>query len=84
MQDSKLYVGNLNYSTSSERLQSAFSAHGTVVKVNVMEGKGFGFVEMAIFVGLVFVALAYLWRMGALDWTGFRPPDREGKIGTGR
>ncbi len=47
MQDSKLYVGNLNYSTSNERLQGVFAAHGTVVKVNILEGKGFGFVEMS-------------------------------------
>jgi RNA recognition motif-containing protein len=47
VQDSKLYVGNLSYSTSSEKLQGLFAAHGTVVKVNVMEGKGFGFVEMS-------------------------------------
>ncbi|MBN2352933.1 MAG: RNA-binding protein [Spirochaetales bacterium] len=47
MQDSKLYVGNLNYSTSNEKLQNVFGAHGTVLKVNIMEGKGFGFVEMS-------------------------------------
>ncbi|MBN2351372.1 MAG: RNA-binding protein [Spirochaetales bacterium] len=47
MQDSKLYVGNLSYSTSSEKLQGLFAAHGSVVRVNVMEGKGFGFVEMS-------------------------------------
>jgi RNA recognition motif-containing protein len=47
MQDSKLYVGNLSYSTSSEKLQGLFAAHGTVVRVNVMEGKGFGFIEMS-------------------------------------
>ena len=27
-----------------------------------------GFVEMAIFIGLLMVALVYLWRQGALDW----------------
>jgi NADH-quinone oxidoreductase subunit A len=27
-----------------------------------------GFVEMAIFVGLLVAALAYLWRSGSLDW----------------
>ena len=43
-----------------------------------------GLAEMAIFIGLVFVALAYLWRMDAFDWTGFRPRCREGKIGAGR
>jgi RNA recognition motif-containing protein len=47
MQDSKLYVGNLSYSATNERLQGLFAAHGTVVQVNVIEGKGFGFVEMS-------------------------------------
>jgi NADH-quinone oxidoreductase subunit A len=27
-----------------------------------------GFAEMAVFIGLVLAALAYLWRTGALDW----------------
>lgn len=27
-----------------------------------------GFVEMAVFICLMLTALAYLWRMGALDW----------------
>ncbi len=28
----------------------------------------FGLVEMAVFIGLVFVAYVYVWRMGGLDW----------------
>ena len=28
----------------------------------------FGLVEMAIFIGPVFVAFAYVWRRGGLDW----------------
>jgi NADH-quinone oxidoreductase subunit A len=28
----------------------------------------FGLVEMAIFIGLVFVAYVYVWRKGGLDW----------------
>jgi NADH-quinone oxidoreductase subunit A len=27
-----------------------------------------GFVEMSIFIGMILLALFYLWRMGALDW----------------
>jgi NADH-quinone oxidoreductase subunit A len=27
-----------------------------------------GFVEAAVFIGVLLVALVYLWRMGALDW----------------
>ncbi len=43
---SKLYVGNLSYAVSSEQLKELFSGYGTVVEVKVIEGKGFGFVEM--------------------------------------
>ena len=28
----------------------------------------FGFVEMVMFIGTVFVAYAYVWRRGGLDW----------------
>ncbi len=43
----KLYVGNLSYSVTSEDLKTLFSGYGTVQQVNVLEGKGFGFVEMS-------------------------------------
>jgi NADH-quinone oxidoreductase subunit A len=29
----------------------------------------FGLVEMAVFIGLVFVAYVYIWRKGGLDWS---------------
>lgn len=47
MQGSKLYVGNLGSSVTNQDLQDLFSQHGEVKEVNVMEGKGFGFVEMS-------------------------------------
>ena len=47
MQGSKLYVGNLSYSTTRETLEKVFSNHGTVKDVKLIEGKGFGFVEMS-------------------------------------
>lgn len=47
MQVSKLYVGNLSYSVTTEQLQELFSNHGQVKDVRVIEGKGFGFVEMS-------------------------------------
>ena len=46
MQGSKLYVGNLKYSVTNEQLEELFGKHGEVVNVNIIEGKGFGFVEM--------------------------------------
>ena len=46
MQGSKLYVGNFSYSVSEDDLRELFSAHGVVREVKVIEGKGFGFVEM--------------------------------------
>lgn len=42
----KLYVGNLSYQTTEDTLKGAFAAHGNVVSVTVIQGKGFGFVEM--------------------------------------
>ena len=47
MEGSKLYVGNLKYSVTNEQLTELFGAHGEIKQVNVIEGKGFGFVEMA-------------------------------------
>jgi len=47
MEGSKLYVGNLTYSATNEQLKELFSNHGEVKEVNVIEGRGFGFVEMS-------------------------------------
>ena len=47
MQGSKLYVGNLSYAVSSEQLQELFGGYGEVKQINIIEGKGFGFVEMS-------------------------------------
>ncbi len=47
MQGSKLYVGNLSYSVTSEELEEIFSSHGEVRQINIIQGKGFGFVEMS-------------------------------------
>jgi len=46
MTEKKLYVGNLKYSVTNEELQELFSGYGEVKNVNIIEGKGFGFVEM--------------------------------------
>ncbi len=47
MQGSKLYVGNIGYSITSQDLEELFSEYGEVKQINVIEGKGFGFVEMS-------------------------------------
>jgi RNA recognition motif-containing protein len=47
MQGSKLYVGNLHYSVTVENLRELFSTYGEVQNVNIIEGKGFGFLEMS-------------------------------------
>lgn len=47
MAASKLYVGNLNYRTTEEKLKDLFSQYGEVNSVNILQGRGFGFVEMA-------------------------------------
>jgi len=47
MQGSKLYVGNLGYGVTNSEVEQLFSSYGSVKQVNVIEGKGFGFVEMS-------------------------------------
>lgn len=32
-----------------------------------------GYLEVAVFVGVLLAALVYLWRCGALDWSGRQP-----------
>jgi RNA recognition motif-containing protein len=46
MNGMKLYVGNLSYSVRNEELRELFAQYGEVKQANVIEGKGFGFVEM--------------------------------------
>jgi RNA recognition motif-containing protein len=49
----KIYVGNLNYQTTSEELKTYFASYGNVVSAEVLKdresgrSKGFGFVEMS-------------------------------------
>ena len=49
----KLYVGNLAFSTSSDELQTMFAQAGTVESVSLIEdretgrSRGFGFIEMS-------------------------------------
>ncbi len=46
MSAQKLYVGNLNYKSTEEKLKELFSAYGEVTSVNIIQGRGFGFIEM--------------------------------------
>jgi RNA recognition motif-containing protein len=46
MEGNKLYVGNLNYAVTNDQLKELFSSYGDVKQVNIIEHKGFGFVEM--------------------------------------
>ena len=49
----KLYVGNLSYNITEDRLQQHFAQHGSVVSARIItdkftgKSKGFGFVEMS-------------------------------------
>ena len=47
MQGSKLYVGNLDYSATNKQLEELFSKYGKVNQIDIIQGKGFGFVEMS-------------------------------------
>jgi RNA recognition motif-containing protein len=47
LQGSKLYVGHLDYAVSSSQLGELFAEYGQVREVNIIAGKGFGFVEMS-------------------------------------
>ena len=49
----KIYVGNLNYSSTEEQLEQLFASYGSVVSAVIVtdkytdQSKGFGFIEMA-------------------------------------
>ena len=47
MQGNKLYVGNLSYGVTRKQVEELFAEHGEVRDVKIIEGKGFGFVEMS-------------------------------------
>ena len=48
-----IYIGNMNYDTSEDRLRALFEEHGEVVSVNIITDRytgrprGFAFVERA-------------------------------------
>jgi len=44
--DKSLYVGNLPYNTTEEDLKSLFEPWGPVSEARVIQGRGFGFVDL--------------------------------------
>ena len=46
MKCKNFYVRNVKHSVTSDELEELFSDYGDVEKVNIIEGKGFGFVKM--------------------------------------
>ena len=47
MKENKLYVGNLSFSVTDERLEELFSDYGEVRNVDIIVGGGFRIVEMS-------------------------------------
>ncbi len=47
MENQKLFVGNLNFETTKEEINTLFSAFGTVKAISLRPKKGFAFVEMS-------------------------------------
>ena len=47
MQGSKLYVGNFSYTATKEELEELFTKFGQIKEIKIIEGRGFGFVEMS-------------------------------------
>ncbi len=46
MANKSLYVGNLSYSTTEEELRSLFEPWGPVSEARIVQGRGFGFVDL--------------------------------------
>jgi RNA recognition motif-containing protein len=47
MMGNKLYVGNLYLRVSKRQLEQLFSHYGNVKNVELIEGSGYGYVEMS-------------------------------------
>ncbi len=48
MSNKKLYIGNLSYVVQGEDLRKLFQSYGEINDIQVIEGKGYGFVEFAL------------------------------------
>jgi len=70
----KLFVGNLSFEVTGTDLRTAFAAYGQVSSADVVtdresgRSRGFGFIEMLMFVFVLALGFVYVWRKGALEW----------------
>ena len=70
----RLFIGNLPRQVSDAELEGLFAEFGTVQSVEIMRdretghGKGFGLVEMGVFLFVLVLGLVYAWRKGVLRW----------------
>ena len=47
MEENKLYVGNLYCMARKDHLKNLFSKYGRVKNIDIIEGTGYGYVEMS-------------------------------------
>ena len=70
----KIYIGNIGPNADQASLEALFSMFGSVEKAYIVtdrktgESKGFGFVEMGVFILILLVGYIYVWKKGALEW----------------
>ena len=57
----------------------SFCTHG---RWFISDLKVFGFVEMLLYIAILFVGYIYLWKKGALDWYSSPPSRNRTKYGT--
>lgn len=85
----KLYVGNLPFSATEDELNQAFSQHGTVHSVKLINDRdtgrprGFGFVEMDDDAALNAIDAMNGTNMGGRDLRVNEAEDRRGGAGGG-
>ena len=47
IRQNRLFVGHLHYSVSREQLERLFGDYGTVNRIDILDDRGFGYVEMS-------------------------------------
>ena len=79
----KLTIADLNYVTFKSKIFVIFDLESVFIlvwSVGVRELGWIGFLEVAVFVGILLAALFYLWRVGALEWGTLRQKKEAQKI----